>query len=369
MPRKMMLNMGPQHPSTHGVLRVILELEGENVVGSEMEVGLLHRGIEKMAESMQYSQFIPITDRLDYIASISNNLGYVMAVEKLLGIEITERCAYIRTLLAELQRVANHLLFVGIYAMDLGAITPVFLTFRDREPVMDLFEMATGARLTYSYFRVGGVREDISGEFMAKCKEFNDNLLGYIEEYETLLSRNRIFVARSKDVGAISPETAIEYGFTGPVLRAAGVKYDVRKAKPYAAYDKVDFEVVVGENGDSYDRYMMRILEMKESQKIIDQCLNNMPQGPVNCDDYAKYAVPKPFKIPEGEAYVSIENPKGELGFYIISDGTKNPYRLKISAPSYINLAALNKIIKGMLIADVVSVLGSLDIVLGEIDK
>ncbi|MFC1856152.1 NADH-quinone oxidoreductase subunit D [Thermodesulfobacteriota bacterium] len=369
MSRKMMLNMGPQHPSTHGVLRVILELEGENTVGSEMEIGLLHRGIEKMAESMTYSQFIPVTDRLDYVTSITNNLCYVMAVEKLLGIEITERCKYARTLLAELQRIASHLLFVGIYAMDLGAITPVFQTFRDREIVLDLLEMITGARLTYSYFRVGGVREEIPDDFFAKAKDFNDKLPGFIEEYETLLTRNRIFVARNRGVGVITKETAIEYGLTGPILRATGVDYDIRKAKPYAAYDKVDFDVAVGEHGDCYDRYLVRIKELKESQKIVTQCLNRMPDGPINCEDYAKYKVPKPFKPPVGEAYVSIENPKGELGMYVISDGTKNPYRLKINGPSFINLASLNKVIKGCLLADVVAILASLDIVLGEIDK
>ena len=369
MSRKMMLNMGPQHPSTHGVLRVILELEGENVIGSEIDVGYLHRGIEKMAESMTYSQFIPLTDRLDYVTSITNNLGYVMTVEKLLGITITERGNYLRTLLAELQRIANHLLFVGIYAMDLGAITPVFQTFRDRELVLDLFEMVTGARLTYAYFRVGGVKEEVSDEFIEKLKDFNDKLPGFIAEYETLLTRNRIFVARNRNVGIISPEDAINYGLTGPVLRATGVNYDVRKAKPYAAYDKVDFEVAVGEHGDCYDRYLVRVKELKESQKIIDQCLKKMPAGSANCEDYDQYKVPKPFKVPAGEAYVSIENPKGELGFYIISDGTKNPYRLKINAPSFINLMVLNHMIKGMLIADVVAALASLDIVLGEIDK
>ena len=369
MPRKMMLNMGPQHPSTHGVLRVLLELEGENVIGSDMEIGLLHRGIEKMAENMTYSQFIPMTDRLDYVVSMSNNLGYVMAVEKLLDIEIPERGLYLRTLIAELQRVASHIMFVGIFAMDLGAITPIFQTFRDRELILDLFEMISGARLTYSYFRVGGIREEVSSEFMQKTKEFNDKLLGFIQEYETLLTRNRIFVARTKNIGVISTEDAIDYGLTGPVLRASGVNYDVRKAKPYAAYDKVDFEVAVGEHGDCYDRYLVRIKELKESQKIIDQCLKNMPDGPSNCEDYIKYKVPKPFKVPEGEAYVSIENPKGELGFYIISDGTKNPYRIKINGPSFINLAVLNKMVKGHLIADAVAIIACLDIVLGEIDK
>lgn len=369
MSRKMMLNMGPQHPSTHGVLRVILELDGENVVSSEMVIGMLHRGMEKMAENMQYSQFIPITDRLDYIASITNNLGYVMAVEKLLGIVIPERGEYIRTMLAELQRVANHLLFVGIYAMDLGAITPVFQTFRDREIALDLFEMLTGARLTYSYFRVGGIREEVSTEFLSKLKEFNDSLPACIAEYETLLTRNRIFVGRNKNVGVISPEDAINWGLTGPVLRASGVDYDVRKAMPYAAYDKVKFETAVGDNGDCYDRYLVRIKELKESQKIIDQCLKQLPGGPSNCEDYAQYKIPKPFKTPAGEAYVGIENPKGELGFYIISDGTKNPYRIKINSPSFINLSALNQVIKGSLIADVVATIASLDIVLGEIDK
>ena len=369
MPRKMMLNMGPQHPSTHGVLRVILELEGENVIGSEMEIGLLHRGMEKMAESMTYSQFIPVTDRLDYIASITNNLGYVMAVEQLLDVEITERCQYLRTLMAEMQRVANHLLFIGIFAMDLGAITPVFQTFRDREDLLDLFEMATGARLTYSYFRVGGVREEVTDEFLAKTKKFNDNLLNCIAEYETLLTRNRILVNRTKDVGVITKEDAIAWGMTGPVLRATGVEYDVRRAKPYCMYDKMDFDIAVGTNGDCYDRYLMRIEEMKQSQKIIDQCLKQMPKGPINCEDIAKYKIPKSFKVPEGEAYMSIENPKGELGYYIISDGTKNPYRIKINSPSFINLQGLNEMIKGVLLADVVAIIASLDIVLGEIDK
>jgi NADH-quinone oxidoreductase subunit D len=369
MSRKMMLNMGPQHPSTHGVLRVILELEGENVVGSDMEIGLLHRGMEKMAEAMTYTQFIPVTDRLDYIASLSNNLGFVMAVEKLLGIEITERCKYLRTLLAELQRIASHLLFVGIYALDLGAITPVFQTFRDREIVTDLLEMVTGARLTFSYFRVGGVREEVSDEFMKKCKEFNDSFPALIQEYETLLTRNRIFVARNRNIGIMSAETAINFGLTGPVLRASGVNFDVRRAQPYAAYEDMDFEVAVGDHGDCYDRYLVRIKELKESQKIIDQCLKKMPEGPINCEDYNKYKLPRPFKVPEGEVYVSVENPRGELGFYIISNGTKSPLRIKINSPSFINTAALNVMIKDILIADVVAVLGSLDIVLGEIDK
>ncbi len=369
MPRKMTINMGPQHPSTHGVLRVILELEGENVVGSDMEVGLLHRGIEKLAESMTYQQIVTLTDRLDYVTSMTNNITYVMAVEKLLGIEIPPRGEYIRTLIAEMQRVVNHMMFVGIYAMDLGAITPVFQTFRDREIILDLFEMISGARLTYSFFRVGGMREEIPQEFFDKTKDFNDKLLGMIAEYETLLTRNRIFRARNIGVGVVSKEYAINCGLTGPVLRASGVPYDLRKAKPYLMYDKMDFEIAVGDNGDCYDRYLVRIKELKESQKIIAQCLEQMPSGASNCEDYKKYKIPKPFKVPAGEVYFSTECPKGELGFYIISDGTKSPYRIKINSPSYINTAALSGMIEGALIADVVATIASLDIVLGELDK
>ncbi len=386
--REMVLNMGPQHPSTHGVLRIILKMSGERILNAECIVGYLHRGVEKIAESRRYHNFIPYTDRLDYMAGMSNNLSYVMTVEKLLELEVPERAQYIRVICAELSRIAGHIVAIGAAALDLGAMTVLLLGFRDREMILDLFEMLCGSRMTVNYMRVGGVSKDATDMFLSKCREFVNYLPQGLNEYEQLLTNNRIWLKRTKDVGVISAEDATSLGLGGPNLRASGVNRDLRRDEPYLVYDRIDFRVPMRENGDVFDRYIIRIWEMRESLKIIRQCLDQMPDGPVVTPD-SKFCFPERSKVktdmesminhfkiamhgvqpPEGEVYFGLESPKGELGFYIVSDGTDNPYRLKVRSPSFVNLQSLNTMCTGGYLADVIAVIGSLDPVMGETDK
>jgi NADH-quinone oxidoreductase subunit D len=360
---ELVLNMGPQHPSTHGVLRVILKLDGEKVLGTECVIGYLHRGVEKIAENRTYAMFNPYVDRMDYVAAVSNGLGYCLAVEKLLNVEAPPRAAYIRVILAELNRMASHQLWLGTHALDIGAMTPLFYTFRDREEILKIFEKYCGARLTTHAFRIGGTQYETYGGFEQEVNTFVKFVTPKIDEYEELLTTNRIWVERTKGVGVLSGPDCKDFGVTGPVLRASGVKWDLRKAQPYSMYEKFDFEIPTGENGDTYDRYIVRIAEMRQSLRIIDQAVNSLPEGPI----MAKVA--KVMKPPVGEVYVSIEAPKGELGYFIVSDGSTQPYRVRVRPPSFVNLQALDKMVRGALVADVVAVIGTLDIVLGEVDR
>ena len=360
---ELVINMGPQHPATHGVLRVKLKLDGERVLGTECIIGYLHRGVEKIAENRTYAQFTPYVDRMDYCAAVTNGMGYVEAVEKLLGVEIPPRAQYTRMILAELQRIASHLIWLGTHALDLGAMTPVFYTFREREEILKIFEEYCGARLTTHAFRIGGLQYDLYDGFERDVVKFCDYFLPKIDEYEQLLTKNRIWINRTRNIGVISGEDAIALGVTGPVLRGSGVKWDIRKAQPYEAYDKVEFDVPIGEHGDTYDRYLVRMAEMRQSVRIIRQCVERLAPGPI----FGK--VGKVIKPPVGEVYHSIEAPKGELGYYVVSDGTVNPYRVRVRPPSLINLQALDRMARGHLVADVVAIICTLDIVLGEVDR
>lgn len=360
---ELVLNMGPQHPSTHGVLRVVLKLDGEKVLGLDCVIGYLHRGVEKIGENRTYAMFAPYTDRMDYVASVSNGLGYCLAVEKLIGAEAPARAQYIRVIMTELCRIASHDVWLGTHALDLGAMTPVFYAFRDREEILKIFEKYCGARLTTHAFRIGGCQYETYDGFEKDVKAFCDFVTPKIEEYEALLSGNRIWIERTRNVGILNGDDCIALGVTGPVLRASGVKWDLRKAQPYSSYEKFDFDIPVGTNGDTYDRYLVRIAEMKQSVRIIRQAVEGIPEGPI----MAK--VPKVLKPPVGEVYVSIEAPKGELGYFIVSDGSTQPYRMRVRPPSFVNLQALDKMCRGQLIADVVAVIGTLDIVLGEVDR
>lgn len=360
---ELILNMGPQHPSTHGVLRVILKLDGEKVLGTECVIGYLHRGVEKIAEHRTYTQFNPYVDRMDYVAAVSNGLAYCETVEKLLNTEAPPRAQYIRVILTELNRIASHQLWLGTHALDIGAITPLFYCFRDREEILKIFEKYCGARLTTHAFRIGGTQYETYEGFEKECLDFCDFVLPKIDEYEELLSTNRIWVERTRNVGIITGDACKAIGLTGPVLRASGVRWDLRKAQPYAAYKNFDFEIPIGLNGDTYDRYMVRIKEMHQSVRIIRQAVEGLPSGPI----MAK--IPKVLKPPVGEVYHSIEAPKGELGFFIVSDGSTQPYRIRVRPPSFVNLQALDQMVRGMLVADVVAVIGTLDIVLGEVDR
>lgn len=387
---KMVLNMGPSHPATHGVLRIVLELDGEIISKAMPDVGFLHRGDEKIAENMTYTQFIPYTDRLDYLAPLANNVAYVLAVEKLLGIEkqLPPRCQFIRVICAELARVSSHLLGLGSFAMDVGAMTVFLLTFTEREKVYNLCESLTGARFTTSYTRIGGLSRDLPPGWVEQCRKFCDEVVVTIDETETLLSRNRIFADRTQGVGVIAKEDAIDFGLSGPNLRGSGVEHDLRKAQPYLVYDQLDFEIPIGSAGDCYDRYLLRIEELRQSVRILRQCLDKLPGGPVNVAD-GKIVLPPKDRVltrmeelihhfinvtqginaPPGEIYFGHENPKGELGFYINSKGGGTPYRLKIRSPSFVNLSILAKLLPGHMISDVVSILGSLDFVMGECDR
>jgi len=394
---KMVLNMGPSHPSTHGVLRIVLEMDGEIITKATPDVGYLHRGDEKIAENMTWNQFIPYTDRLDYLAPLANNVAYALAVEKLLGIEkqLPLRCQYIRVICCEMARISAHLLGLGAFAMDVGALTVFLHTFTEREKIYTLIERLTGARFTTSYTRIGGLSRDLPPGWAADLRKFCDEVLVNFDESETLLTRNRIFVDRTRNVGVITAADAINFGLTGPNLRGSGVDYDVRKAHPYLVYGELDFEVPVGSVGDSYDRYLVRMEEMRQSVRLIRQCLAKLPGGfdnasnePISVPD-GKITLPPKAKVlssmeelihqfmlvtqginaPAGEVYFGAENPKGELGFYINSRGGGTPYRLKIRAPSFCNLSILPHVLPGHMMSDVVSILGSIDFVMGECDR
>ena len=384
----MTLNFGPQHPATHGTLRIVLELDGETVVKATPHIGFLHRGFEKLAEHHIYHQFIVHTDRLDYLGPLVNNVGYVLAVEKLLGIEVTPRCRFMRIILCELSRIADHLLWLGTASLDLGAFTALLYTFREREQLYDIFENVTGARLTTSFTRIGGMAGDLPEGFEKQVADFTSTFPDKIQEYERLLTRNKIWAHRTRGVGAISAEEAVSYGLSGPNLRASGVEYDLRKALPYLGYQEFDFEVPVGENGDAYDRYLCRIEEMRQSNEIVKQAMSRLPDGPVNLD-MPKVMLPEKdsvyntmeglihhFKLivegitpPCGEVYQGIEAPNGELGFYIVSRGEGKPYRMRIRSPSFCNYSAFHRMIEGGMLSDLVSVLGSLNIIAGELDR
>jgi len=385
---KLMLNMGPQHPSTHGVLKVLLDLEGERIVKATPVMGYLHRGVEKLAEDGTYHQFIPHTDRLDYVCAMYNNFAYVRAVEKLLGMKVPDRAEYLRTIVAEVQRIIGHLFWLGSQALDIGAMTVFFYTFREREVLLDFFDDLCGARLTTSWYRIGGVEGDLTQKQIEMLYKFLESFSEKLDEYNALLETNRIWLARTKGVAVISAEDAISFGLSGPALRGSGVDYDLRKYEPYAAYDKVQWEVPVGKNGDTFDRYWIRILEMKESAKIVKQCLDQLPSGPILADE-PKIVLPakdrvfnnlehmiiqfrlftRGFRPPVGDIYCGTEAHKGELGFYIVSDGTGKPYRLKIRAPSFIHLGAFDQMARGYMIADIVTIFGTYDIVMGECDR
>ncbi|HEV2394796.1 MAG TPA: NADH dehydrogenase (quinone) subunit D [Verrucomicrobiae bacterium] len=387
---KMVLNMGPSHPATHGVLRIVLELDGEIITKAMPDVGFLHRGDEKIAENMTYTQFIPYTDRLDYLAPLANNVAYVLAVEKLLGIDrqLPPRCQFIRVICCELARVASHLLGLGSFAMDVGAMTVFLHTFTEREKTYNLCESLTGARFTTSYTRIGGLSRDLPPGWVEQCRRFCNEVVVNIDETETLLSRNRIFADRTQGVGVISRQDAIDFGLSGPNLRGSGVEHDLRKVQPYLVYDQLDFEVPIGSKGDCYDRYLCRIEEMRQSVRILHQCLDKLPGGPVNVPD-GKIVLPPKDRVltrmeelihhfinvtqgvnaPPGEVYFAHENPKGELGFYINSKGGGTPHRLKIRSPSFVNLSILSHLLPGHMVSDIVAILGSFDFVMGECDR
>lgn len=385
---KLVLNMGPSHPATHGVLRMILELDGETITKAEPDVGYLHRGDEKIAENMHYNQFIPYTDRLDYLAPLANNVAYSLAVEKLMGWEVPERGRAIRVICCELARISAHLLGVGVFAMDVGAMTVFLYTFTEREKIYNLCEQLTGARFTTSYTRVGGQVRDLPEGFTEAVLKFLNEVEPIIDEVDKLLTRNAIFMARTQDIGVITKADAISYGLSGPNLRGCGVEHDLRKTNPYLDYEKYEFDIPIGTKGDCYDRYLVRMEEMRQSIRILRQVLANLPGGPINVAD-AKGLLPNKDRVlmkmeelihhfiiatqgidaPAGEVYFGAENPKGELGFYIHSKGGGVPYRLKIRSPSFINLSVLSKIMPGHMLSDIPSVLGSLDFVMGECDR
>ncbi len=385
---KMTLNMGPSHPATHGVLRLVLELDGEIITKATPDLGYLHRGDEKIAENMQYNQFIPYTDRLDYLAPLANNVAYALAVEKLMGWELPPRGKALRVICCEIARISAHLLGLGAFAMDTGAMTVFLYTFTEREKIYNLIEQLTGARFTTSYTRVGGQVRDMPDTFAAQLREFLKQFIPNLNEIDNLLTRNRIFVDRTRGLGIISKEQAVAFGLSGPNLRGSGVEHDLRKKSPYLDYEKYDFEVAIGATGDCYDRYLVRLEEMRQSVRILEQVLDHMPDGPINVVDGKNILPPKQAVLmkmeelihhfmvvtqgidaPTGEVYFGAENPKGELGFYINSKGGGVPHRLKIRAPSFVNLSILPTLLPGHMMSDVVAILGSLDFVMGECDR
>ena len=382
------VNMGPSHPATHGVLRLVLKLDGERVTKCVPHLGYLHRGMEKIAENRTYLQFIPYTDRMDYLAPLASNVGFALAVEQLLDVRVPPRCEGIRVICCELARVGAHLLWLGTHALDLGAASVFFHTFKDREWHYDLIEELCGARLTTSYTRVGGVMHDVTGDWLGKLGEFVTGMPGRIDDYESLLTNNSIWLQRTQGVGRITTEQAVAHGMTGPALRATGLVHDMRRARPYSGYENYDFEIPVGSEGDIYDRYLVRLEEMRQSLRILEQAIRNLPDGPVNIDDPKIFLPPKKrtlqgmeelihqfmiitegFECPPGEVYHSTEAPKGELGFYIVSTGGRSPYRLRIRSPSFNNISTLPHLVEGGLIADVVANIASLDPVMGEVDR
>jgi NADH-quinone oxidoreductase subunit D len=415
--RNYTLNFGPQHPAAHGVLRLVLEMDGEVIERADPHIGLLHRGTEKLAESKPYNQSIGYMDRLDYVSMMCNEHGYVRAIEKLLGVEAPIRAQYIRTMFDEITRILNHLMWLGAHGLDIGAMTVFLYCFREREDLMDCYEAVSGARLHATYYRPGGVYRDLparmprydetasqwhseqeiarrngarDGSLLDFLEDFTQRFPGYVDEYETLLTDNRIWKQRTVDIGVVSPERAVALGFTGPMLRGSGIAWDLRKKQPYAAYDKVDFDIPVGVNGDCYDRYLVRVEEMRQSNRIIKQCINwlRANPGPVMIDDHKVAPPPREamkddmealihhFKLftegycpPPGEVYAAVEAPKGEFGCYIVSDGANKPYRLKVRAPGFPHLAAMDEMARGHMLADVVAIIGTMDIVFGEIDR
>jgi NADH-quinone oxidoreductase subunit D len=384
----MTLNMGPQHPSTHGVLRLVVELDGEVIQKITPHIGYLHRGVEKLSEHRTYHQTLPLTDRLDYLAPLSNNLGYVLAVEKLLGIEVPERAKTIRVIMTELTRLKSHLVWIACHALDIGAMTVFLYAFREREKVMEIYEKISGARMTSSYYRVGGLSKEPYAGFEKDVQEVIDTFPGHFDTYEGLLTKNTIWLQRTVGNGVISAEDAIDWGISGPALRGSGVDFDLRRDVPYSGYEDYQFKVPVGQNCDTFDRYKVRFVEMREAVKIIDQALKKLKPGPILADAPQVCYPPKEsvynsieglihhfkiasegFPVPEGEVYQGIEAPKGELGYYLVSDGGNRPYRMRIRPPSFVNLGAIEKMAKGSMLADLVAVIGTLDIVLGEIDR
>jgi len=386
----MTINMGPQHPSTHGVLRLILTIEGETIVKAVPDIGFLHTGIEKTAEAKTYHQALVLTDRMDYLAPLNNNLGYSLAVEKLLGIEdeINNKIKYVRVLLAELQRIASHLVWLGTHALDLGAMSVFLYCFREREMILDIFEEISGARMMTSYICPGGLQADLTPAFDGKVRDFTSIFLDRLQEYHDLLTNNQLWIERTRGVGILSAQDAIAYGASGPVLRGSNVVWDIRKAFPYSGYEQFDFDIPVGSNGDVYDRYLVRMLEMEQSLHIVNQALEGMPAGPYRVSN-PKIAPPPKWQItgsmealihhfklytegyrpPPGEVFVRTESPKGELGFYIVSDGSAKPYRMHVRGASFANLQVLPLMIEGHFLSDVVAAIGSIDIVLGEVDR
>ena len=386
--RTLTLNLGPQHPSTHGVLRVILELDGETVVDARPDIGFLHRGIEKLAESRTWHQCIVLTDRIDYLAAMSNNLAYVTAVEKLMGLDVPRRAQYVRVALAELQRIASHLFWLGTHAHDLGAMTPLFYALREREVIMDIFESLAGSRLMPSFLRIGGLAADIDGGFVKSVLDFTESFPRRVDEYESLLTDNPIWKLRTRGVGVLDGENCLRLGISGPMLRGTGVGWDIRKSHPYSCYEDFQFEIPVGTEGDVYDRYLVRVREMRESARIARQAVEGLPEGAWVTDDPAAVFPPREhlknnvaamirhfglvmegMTPPAGEVYHAIESPRGELGFYLVSDGGPRPLRFKVRPPSFVNLQGLVKMIRGRLLADVMAVIGALDIVLAEVDR
>ncbi len=386
------VKMGPQHPATHGVLRVDLELDGETITKCTPKVGYLHRGFEKLAEHRTYSQGLILTDRLDYMAAMSNNVGYCLAVEKLLGIKVPLRAKYLRSMVCEMSRISSHLLWLATHALDIGAMTVFLYCFREREIMLDLFEELCGARLTFSYARIGGVRQDVTSRIMHKLEAFTQTFPAMIEEYETLIDTNRIWLKRTKGVGVISGEDALSLGITGASLRGSGIEYDIRKARPYDAYEYLDFEVPIALEGDIYGRYRCRMEELRQSNYLLQQCIEQMPPGPIIGDDAPDLVMPvlghkkqvvetaqagnAVIKLmddrsiwPKGDVYVGTEAPKGELGFYFISDGSGRPYRMHIRSPSFIHIGTLPAFSTGTMIADLIAIIGTLDVVLGESDR
>jgi len=386
--KTMILNVGPHHPATHGVLRIKLELDGETIVKATPVLGYLHTGIEKTMEHKTYSQVIPLTDRMDYVANLSNNLGYCLAVEKLLDIEAPPKAQYLRVLLTEFTRIASHLIWIGSHAHDTGLATMFIYGFREREMLLDLFEMISGQRMMTSYFRIGGVAKDVFDGFEKTVREILKTLPRKIDEYEQIMTNNRLWIQRTVGVAAISAEDAINCGLSGPMIRGSGVKWDLRKSNPYSSYDKFDFEIPTGKNGDIYDRFLVRVAEMRQSLRIAEQALDGLPGGDFIARVPGVTLPPKDevltsmealifhfktvvegFCPPKGEVYQSIESPKGEIGFYIVSDGSAKPYRVKVRPPCFVNLSSLNRLIRGRMVADLIAVIGSIDFVLGEIDR
>ncbi len=384
----MTINMGPQHPSTHGVLRLVLEVDGETVVGMDADIGFLHRGIEKLSEHRTYHQVLPLTDRMDYLAPMSNNLGYILAVEQLLGIDVPERAKTVRIIMAEMTRLKSHLVWLATHALDIGAMTVFLYCFREREVVMETYELISGARMTSNFFRAGGLSMDVPPEFEKKVQDFVNDMPGYLDTYENLLTNNPIWRKRTIDIGYISREEALDVGLTGSAMRGSSVDFDLRRDIPYADYDTYDFEVPVYHKGDVFDRYKVRLDEMRQSCRIIQQGLDRLKPGPVLTDDPQVAYPPKEsvyntieglihhfkiasegYSVPAGETYLAVEAPKGELGFYIVSDGSGKPYRMRVRPASFVNLQALAPMMRGLMLADLVAVIGTLDVVLGEIDR